>query len=219
MIILFKNQIIEEMEWSETEFSTFHERYQYCKSQYRSDKPSFLYTDSYLKAVLTLYFYVYKHRITYSKSFLLALLLNGLPYDKYNLNPNEYQDSFNESFMTPKIKTFISEKDIQSFYFLCRANYQDSSPDFSPLYFDYILFNDFRIAFKAVVLPENLGLVIYHMNPAKIVFKINEGSFDTADFLKGLELNLEKINNINMKDLYNDKIKAFNNYFNQKKNQ
>lgn len=219
MIILFKNQIMEVMEWSESNFSAFYERYQYCKNQYRSDTPSYLYTDAYLKAVLSLFFYVYKHKITNKKSFLLGLLLNGLPYDKYNLNPNEYQDSFNESFMTPKLKTFIHQKDIDVFQFLCKANYQNIPADYSLLYFDYILFNDFRTAFKAVILPEERGLVIYHMNPAKIIFKIPKGSFDTADFIKGLELNLEKINNINIQDLYNEKIIAFKNYFNQKKNQ
>ena len=57
MIILFKNQIMEVMEWSELNFSAFYERYQYCKNQYRSDTPSYLYTDAYLKAVLTLFFY------------------------------------------------------------------------------------------------------------------------------------------------------------------
>ena len=219
MITIFKDKIKTEMSWSDDQYYIFFDRYIEFLSKYRSDQPSVLYTEDYISAVLNLYFYVYRHRIVNKKSFLLALLLNGLPHDKYNLHPNIYQSLFLKEFFESEIISFISEQDREFCSFFCEANYQEPEfVDYSDLYFDYLLFNDFRTVFKAVLLDESKGLVIYHFNPAKIIFKVSPDSkFESSEFIYSMECNLEKISNLNMKDLYKEKIETFKIFLDKKK--
>lgn len=218
MITLFKDKIKTEMGWSEDEYYTFYDRYLLYIAKYRSDSPSVLYTEDYMTAVLSLFFYVYKHRIANSQAFLLALILNGLPFDKYNLHPNSIQSEFIDSFFNDESFSFIDVDTLDVCKFLCEANFQNELPTYTDLYFDYLLFNDFRIVFKAVLLEDSQGLVIYHFNPAKIVYKVApEQIFKAEEYILSLEKNLDKISNLNMKDLFKEKIESFKIFFDKKK--
>lgn len=220
MIIKFKDYIKNEMKWSEEEFYSFYDRYITFHDKYRSNSHSVLYTEDYITAVLSLFFYVYRHRIVDKKSFLLALILNGLPFDKYNLHPNIHQSTFIKEFFETSSLDFISDNNKELTLFFCEAHFQDVSVlDYSNLYFDYLLFNDFRLLFKAVMLDNGKGLAIYHFNPSKIIFKVApESYFDSDDFILNLEKNLNSIANLNIKDLYKEKIETFKIFLDKKKN-
>ena len=97
MIKFFKNNIKEVLDWDEQEFNIFYSRYTEAYKTFRTSSPV-LYTLNYLDCALSL-FLVYQNKLRDKKSFLIALILNGMYSDKNNLQPDEEQNKYLECFL------------------------------------------------------------------------------------------------------------------------
>ncbi len=218
MIDFFRNNIKEVMEWSDSEYLIFRDRYRRSFSTFRP-KPiaakSYIYNEEYLDGVLSL-FLVYKHLIEDKKAFLIALILNGLANDKTNLHPSFIQSSFINDFFIEddtELVELFHPTTLSNINFLC----DNSDFDSESVYFDTLsakdleLFNDFRMFFQAIKLPEKGLTVIYFMNPKTVKYQLKDknSSMDFPSFIEKLFAMKLKIKNDNLRDLFSYKISSF----------
>lgn len=219
MIDFFRNNIKEVMEWSPKEYSVFIDRYNKAFGLFRpkaiNDK-SYIYTEEYLDSALSL-FLVYKHLIEDKQAFLIALILNGLPKDSTNLHPSFIQSKFLADFFSPKdleLTSLFHIHTISNIMYLCDNSDLNTEV---PVYFDTLslndlsLFNDFRIFFHALKLPEKGLTVIYIMNPKTVRYQLKDKNsiMDFPAFIEKLFSVKLKIKNDNLKDLFSYKINSF----------
>lgn len=214
MLYNYKYKIQAIMNWSNYDFEMFFMAYE-AVITFQSPKTASrqIYTSKYLDTVLTLFFHVYSHKINNKKAFLLALILNGVCDDRYNLYPNNIQTEFNKTFFKDPLGYLVDKNTLETFQFLCdKQDFEDDCID--KLYFDYLLFHDFRLVFKALHISndEDTNLfVFYHFNPSEIMHSKNL-TIDSPLILEALENIYNQILNLNMKDLYRQKIEAYKDF-------
>ena len=219
MIDFFRKNISEVMEWSPLEYNIFKDRYDRALNLFRPkilQSKSYIYTDEYLDSALSL-FIVYRHLIEDKKAFLIALILNGLPKDSTNLHPATVQSKFLTDFFSPEdleLTSLFHIHTISNIIYLCDNS--DLSKDI-PVYFDTLslkdlsLFNDFRIFFHALKIPDKGLTVIYIMNPRTVKYQLKDknSSMDFSAFIESLFSTKLKIKNDNLKELFSYKINSF----------
>lgn len=220
MIDFFRKNIREVMEWSEEEYKIFKDRYDKAYNLFRpklvQDK-SYLYVEEYLDSSLSL-FLVYKHLVEDKKAFLISIILNGLPKDNTNLHPSHVQSKFLLDFFSPEdseLKDLFHKHTMNNIFYLCDNS--DITSNKELIYFDSLslsdlsLFNDFRIFFQALNLPEKGLTVIYLMNPKTVKYQLKDknATMDFPAFIEKLFSIKLLIKNDNLRDLFSYKINSF----------
>lgn len=218
MIDFFRNNIKEVMEWSDAEYKIFLNRYRKSYDTFRPkaiNSKSYMYNEEYLDGVLSL-FLVYKHLIEDKKAFLIALILNGIASDKTNLYPSTIQSSFINDFFTyedVELRSMFHTTTLNNIKFLCNNSDIDVELNYSDTLSikDLELFNDFRLFFQAITIPEKGLIVIYFMNPKTVKYQLKNKSsgMDFPSFIEKLFSVKFKIKNNNLKELFSYKINSF----------
>lgn len=215
MIERYKDKIKSLMEWDEENFDKFFEIYFEEYSKYRANKKSSIYTEQYLETVLDLFFYVYINKINNPKSFLMALIFNGLFSDSFNLNPHHIQDIYLLDILDNCLSSILCFDTLDGIKSLLIIENILQIKEISPEYFDLLFMNDFRIMFKATVLPNSQGTLFYLIDPSVCKYSSSFYPFEDSyePLLNKMNDNYEKIVNPLAKAFFKEKIETFENHF------
>ena len=215
MIKFFKNNIKEVLDWDEQEFNIFYSRYTEAYKTFRTSSPV-LYTLNYLDCALSL-FLVYQNKLRDKKSFLIALILNGMYSDKNNLQPYEEQNKYLECFFNTADTDLISLFDAQT---LSNVKFLLSYSSSIDVYFDTLsktdleLFDDFRTFFRGIKIKNENVIVIYAMDPKKIVYqKPIKTDLNFDSIIKHMFSIKETIKDPDFQELYGYKITSFIDFY------
>lgn len=216
MINFYKNNIKEHMEWSDKDYSIFKDRYDTSLNLFRPKEfqnKSFLYDKDYLDSCLSLFF-VYSHLIEDKKAFLVSLILNGLPKDITNLEPDACQTEFLKSFFNPKDSILISlfhPTTISNIKALCEYTSTDLIYIDNLSISDRDLFDDFRLFFKALSVPLLNLTFSFNMNPRTVKYKLKDKSsyIDYNLIIETLFPIQLQIKNLNLRELFSYKVRAY----------
>lgn len=215
MIKFFKNNIKEVLDWDEQEFNIFYSRYTEAYKTFRTSSPV-LYTLNYLDCALSL-FLVYQNKLRDKKSFLIALILNGMYSDKNNLQPDEEQNKYLECFFNIADTDLMSLFDAQT---LSNVKFLLSYSSFIDVYFDTLsktdleLFDDFRTFFRGIKIKNENVIVIYAMDPKKIVYqKPVTADLNFDSIIKHMFSIKETIKDPDFQELYGYKITSFIDFY------